>query len=149
MDRNVFWNYFTYISRYSRNYTGCKLKKFYIGSGQSNILRFLIHTGDGVSHKEICKKLELNITTVSRALKRLKEKGYIEEVKDEKDNRVKKIYLTGKAQELKQFVENTKNNLMGVLLKGVSDKELESFMDILKKMYKNAKNEKRKDKVHG
>jgi DNA-binding MarR family transcriptional regulator len=149
MDKNTFWNYFTYISRYMKSYTACKLREFGIGSGQSNILRFLIHAGDGISHEEICDKLELNMTTVSRALQKLKENGYIEEVKGEKDNRIKKIYLTEKAKKLGQFIESTKNDLVGILFIGVGDSELETFINILKKIYQNVKKEEnRKEKIH-
>jgi DNA-binding MarR family transcriptional regulator len=149
MDKNNFCNYFNYIARYWRNYTRCKLSDFKIGSCQSSILRFLYHEGEGVSHEEICRKLELNTTTASRALKKLKEAGYVKEIKDKKDNRVKRIFLTDKSRKLGECVEDAKNDLMDVILKGISDKELESFMAVLEKMYDSIKKENREEKVHG
>jgi DNA-binding MarR family transcriptional regulator len=90
------------------------------------------------------------MTTVSRALQKLKENGYIEEVKGEKDNRIKKIYLTEKAKKLGQFIESTKNDLVGILFIGVGDSELETFINVLKKIYQNVKKEEnRKEKIHG
>lgn len=89
------------------------------------------------------------MTTVSRALQKLKENGYIEEVKGEKDNRIKKIYLTGKARKLGKSIEGTKKDLMNVLLDGLSEGELRSFMNVLKKMYDNVKKENKGKEIHG
>jgi len=147
MDKNNFLNYFAYVSRYTKSYTTCKLREFGIGSGQSNILRFLIHAGDGVSHEEICDKLELNMTTVSRALQKLKENGYIEEVKSEKDNRIKRVYLSKKAKKIGQFAEETKDNLLEILFNGVSSSEFKAFLSIIKKIYENVKKEENGEKI--
>ncbi len=150
MGKNIFWRYFICISRYSRSYIWGRLKKFKIGSGQSNILRFLSHEGDGISQEEISERLDLDDTTVARAVQKLEEKGYVEKCRDENDKRVNRIYLTKKSKKLKQSIEDAKDDLTNILLNGISDDEFQACISVLGKMYENLKRESaREGKTNG
>ncbi len=142
MDRIIVWKYFAHITRYVRNRISTCLREYNLGSGQSDILRFLIHKGDGKSQDEISKELEIDNTTVTRTVQRLLKNGYIEKIKDEKDKRVNRIYLTEKAERVDSISRKIKEEALGVIIRGIKDDELEIFMKVLERMYKNMENDR-------
>ncbi|MCD6107555.1 MAG: MarR family transcriptional regulator [Caldisericaceae bacterium] len=150
MKKGIFWRYFISISRYSKSYIWGRLKKFKIGSGQSNILRLLSHEGDGISQEEISEQLDLDNTTVARTVQKLEKNRYVEKRKDKNDKRVKRIYLTKKAKKLKQSIEDARNDLMDILFNGISDDEFQAYINVLEKMYENLKRESvEEENTHG
>ncbi len=136
----MMWKYFAHIYRDLRNRISARLRKYNIGSGQSEVLRFLFHAGDGKSQDEISRELELDNTTVTRAIQRLAKNGYVVKIKDEKDRRINRIYLTEKAEKVDSIAKDTKEKVFEILVDGVSDDELEIFMKVLKRMYVNMEN---------
>lgn len=142
MDKSFMYKYLAYISRYIHNLISARLREYNLGSGQSDILKFLIHKGNGKSQDEISKELEIDNTTTSRTIQRLVKNGYVKKLKDEKDRRINRIYLTEKSKQVDAIVKEIKKEVLEVLTDGITDEEFDAFMKVLEKMHRNAESRK-------
>ncbi|MFS8541400.1 MAG: MarR family transcriptional regulator, partial [Tissierellales bacterium] len=70
----------------------------------------------------------------TRAIKKLEKEGYVIRKRDEEDRRVKRIYLTEKALEIKPKVLDLMNQWEEKMLKSLTSVEREVFIDLLKKV---------------
>ena len=147
MDKNLICKYLAHISRYTHNLISARLREYNLGSGQSDMLRLLMHKGDGKNQDEISKELEIDNTTTSRTIQRLVKNGYVKKIKDEKDRRINRIYLTGKSKQVDAIVREIKKEVLEVLTDGITDDEFDAFMRVLKKMYLNAESGKEESNV--
>ncbi|MBX6763283.1 MAG: MarR family transcriptional regulator [Rubrobacteraceae bacterium] len=55
---------------------------------------------DGMSQGELCKPFHLDPSRISRLAKAMEEEGLVRRERDPEDNRVVRVYLTGKGREL-------------------------------------------------
>ena len=69
-----------------------------IGQGQPRILMYLL-TEDGCSQREIAENCHLDVTTLSRTLDRLAEKGLLERRINPQSRRECQIFLTEEGRE--------------------------------------------------
>ena len=75
--------------------------------------------------------------TLSKTIKKLTEIGYIQVVSDEKDRRVKHLYLTEKALPAARKIKEVHAGFYQVFTEGLSLEELESAEKTLRKMTEN------------
>ena len=124
----------------NRRYLGksfYQLKELGIHPGQMPILQIL-KDQDGCSQREIAAKLEIKPPTVNVSIQRLEKSGVVYRKKDEKDQRITRVYLTDKGKEIvSQCMKRMEENEQ-ILLKGFSDVEMclirRFFEQILKNM---------------
>ncbi|WP_050613695.1 MarR family winged helix-turn-helix transcriptional regulator [Bacillus testis] len=82
-----------------------ELQEFGIGSGQYRFL-LQLYRQDGISQEELSKLLLVDKATVARAMKKLEEENLVYRVRDQKDNRYYKVFITEKALDIKEEVFN-------------------------------------------
>lgn len=109
------------------------LKEYNIGSGQIMFLLELYYC-DGISQEELSSYLSIDGANTTRAIKKLEEEGYVIRKQDEKDRRVKRIYLTDKAMDIKPKVLGLINEWENTLLENLTRVEKEVLGELLKKI---------------
>ncbi|NLX61192.1 MAG: MarR family transcriptional regulator [Tissierellia bacterium] len=109
------------------------LKEYNIGSGQIMFLLELYYC-DGVSQEELSSYLSIDGANTTRAINKLEKEGYVIRKQDEKDRRVKRIYLTKKAMDIKPKVLGLINQWESLLLENLTKVEKQVLNDLLKKI---------------
>ena len=80
-----------------------ELQEFGLGSGQyPPLLR--LYQQDGISQEELAKRLLVDKATITRAIKKLEAENLVYRIRDEKDKRCYKVYVTEKALDIKEEV---------------------------------------------
>lgn len=125
--------WFSVLHRLSISYITEGLKDYNIGSGQVMFLLELYYC-DGISQEKLSSYLNIDGANTTRAIRKLEEEGYVVRRQDEEDRRVKKIYLTDKALEIKPIVLNLINQWENRLTRKLTRVEREVFVDLLKKI---------------
>lgn len=125
--------WFSVFHRLPLSFIAEGLKDYNIGSGQIMFLLELYFM-DGVSQEELSSYLNINEANTARAIKKLEKEGYVIRKRDEKDKRIKRIYLTEKAFEIKPIVLELMNQWEDKMLKSLTSVEREVFIDLLKKV---------------
>ena len=90
-----------------------------------------------IFQKDFENEFSIRPPTASKLLKSLEQKGFIERISVENDARLKKIRLTKKAIDIHEMIMADIESREVRLRKDISDKEIESFLITLKKLYKN------------
>lgn len=108
---------------------------------QMQIIEYMIEK----ENKEVYQKsleitLNLSRATISDVLQRMEKKGLIKRQIDEKDTRTKKITLEGKAKEMYEEGKTKLTTLEQKAVKDISEKELETFLKVIKQMIDNINN---------
>jgi len=87
--------------------------------------------------KQIAGTLGVAVSTPTRTIERLLEKGFVNRTVGEKDRRQLLIELTPKGKELLEDIDNENLEITRKMLKGLSDEEIEAFKKILSKISEN------------
>ena len=102
--------------------------------GQIPVLGLLAYK-DGLSQREIAEKLRIKPPTVNVTVQRLEKAGFL--YRDEKDQRISRIYLTEKGKQAKENgMKKVKENEK-ILLSGLSDAELCLLRRMLEQITEN------------
>ena len=89
--------------------------------------------------KDIEKEFSINRSTTSEMLKLMCKKGMIERVSVENDARLKKIVLTDQSREYNRRIEDQMKALHIHLIEGLSQDEIETYIEISDKIIQNLK----------
>lgn len=114
------------------------LKPYDLTFSQLNILLFLYHNQHEVIHqKDIANSLGIKHTSVIDVIKKLKEKGFVEQQRDEKDSRSVYFLITQKGIDSieKQKREGAKESM---IYDALSESERNQLKALLKKVIDNA-----------
>jgi len=125
--------WFSVFHRLPLSFLSEGLKDYNISSGQVMFLLELYYL-DGISQEELSSYLNIDEANTTRAIKKLEKEGYVIRKRDEEDRRVKRIYLTEKALEIKPKVLDLMNQWEEKMLKSLTSVEREVFIDLLKKV---------------
>ncbi len=125
--------WFSVFHRLPLSYITDGLKDYNIGSGQIMFLLELFYF-DGISQEELSSYLNIDRANTARAISKLEKEGYVMRKQDEKDKRIKRIYLTDKAMEIKPMVLELMNQWENTMLKSLTRVEREVFINLLKKV---------------
>ena len=87
--------------------------------------------------KDIESKFNMRRATVAEILSLMEKNGLIERNYMSEDARLKAITLTDKSLDIKNSIEKEIKKVEKDLRKGLTDEELDKFIDILDKMSKN------------
>ena len=113
-----------------------EISKYGIGSGQFMFLLEL-YKKDGKNQEEIAEDLKMDKGTTARALKKLEEQGFLTRLKDEKDKRSNKIYLSDKAKNIREDIFNILDDWNKQITKSLTKEEVKMLEDLLEKVCKN------------
>ena len=98
---------------------------------------FYDNRGKDIFQRDFEERFSIRPSTASRMLKTMEQKGFIERVSVENDARLKKILLTNKAIENHEIIIKSIEKREERLKKGISDGELETFFNVMKKLTAN------------
>ena len=113
-----------------------EISKYGIGSGQFMFLLEL-YKKDGKNQEEIAEDLKMDKGTTARALKKLEEQGFLTRLKDEKDKRSNKIYLSDKAKNIREDIFNILDDWNKQITRSLAKEEVKMLEDLLEKVSKN------------
>lgn len=125
--------WFSVFHRLSISYVYEGLKEYNIGSGQIMFLLELYYC-DGVSQEELSSYLSIDRANTTRAIKKLEQEGYVIRKPDEDDKRIKRMYLTDKAMEIKPKILDLMNQWENRLLGNLTYEESQTFINLIKKI---------------
>ena len=149
IDIKDIWNYAHNIIRTSRQMVNEGLSSLQLSSSEGNILQHLFTQEHEVRQEDIVESLDLSKPAVSRALKSLEKKGYVERVKDPSDRRASRIILTGQALKLRPEIEHVYNKIYSIAAQGVSEEEAVFFINLFAKVSDNFSQVRTAIKNHG
>lgn len=90
-----------------------------------------------IFQKDFEQEFNIRRSTASNILSLMEKNGLIKRVSVSYDKRLKKIVLTEKALEMQDKLEVVFGNLEQVIVKDISEEELEIFFSVLKKINNN------------
>lgn len=113
-----------------------EISKYGIGSGQFMFLLEL-YKKDGKNQEEIAEDLKMDKGTTARALKKLEDQGFLIRLKDEKDKRSNKIYLSDEAKKIREDIFVILDDWNKQITKSLTKEEVNMLEDLLEKVCKN------------
>ena len=100
----------------------------------------LVHR-DGVTQLELAQSTRLKPPTVSVALKRMEEQGYVRREADPMDMRAVRVYLTDEGRALDESHLDRIRRIDEIAMRGISEEETKLLRALLIKMRNNLANE--------
>ena len=128
--------YISQLYRKGSSYINKEISKYGIGSGQFMFLLEL-YKKDGKNQEEIAEDLKMDKGTTARALKKLEEQGFLTRLKDEKDKRSNKIYLSDKAKNIREDIFDILDDWNKQITRSLAKEEVKMLEDLLEKVSKN------------
>ena len=124
--KNVRRNEEIYGKRYQTESAGAYFQTGKPAQGQPRILMYHL-TEDGCSQREIAENCHLDVTTLSRTLDRLAEKGLLERRINPQSRRECQIFLTEEGRETAAEVCSCFRETEKKMCSGLTEKELEAL----------------------
>ena len=115
-----------------------ELAPYHIGWGHFAILMSL-YENEGRSQDSLALSRGFDKTMIAKSVVRLEEEDFVRRVIDQKDKRVKRLYLTEKSRNLRPEMERIGHKMNDFLLRDFSTGESALAMKILRKIALNAR----------
>ena len=132
-----------YVNRKMQRYLSANLKKYNITTEQWSVLLQILEN-DGINQKQLARKVNKDQATLVRILDILERKELAIRQKSPEDRRFYLIYGTSEGRKLKEEVYPFVESLFQNIIKGISQDQLDLFIDILNKIDKNIPAEEQK-----
>lgn len=119
-----------------------ELKQYDLTMAQLNVLIQVAKANEKnvlINQRDIEKELHLTNPTVTGLMKRLEMKGLIKRVENDKDKRIKNLYITPKTQCLNQKFKQVFDESDSIALKGFDDEEKKRLESYLLRIMENLK----------
>ncbi len=116
------------------------LKKHGVTLSQAKVLSCLWEE-NGLTHSEVQQKLNIKPSSLSGLVETLLGKGLVEQLEDESDARVKRIYLTQKSRDLQFEVDEEILCFEQKLKDGFTPEEEALLLQWLKRIWNNIQRE--------
>lgn len=121
------------LERVSRIYYDRELAFYGIGWAQQYFLLY-IESEPGVTPQGVTDKLHGDKGTTAKALKKLYSLGYIDIVSDQRDGRVKHLYITETARPIAVLIKKLLDDFYDITTENFTKEELSCFTQTLDKM---------------
>lgn len=109
----------------------------FLNQKASRFILFTLGINDGISQNDIVRATHLKGSTISVALAKLEQKGYVRREGDQYDQRQTKVYLTESGVELNNQRAQLIKHLEEMAFKGITPKEEKNTAFVLESMIKN------------
>ena len=106
------------------------LERLNITYAQLMVLR-VIDNEPGITAKEILMQMDTDKATLSGVISRLERDNYIYRVQNEKDGRVRNIYVSEGSEQICQEVNGIEQACMASLMEGIAEEEAAEFLRVL------------------
>ena len=128
--------YVSIFDRLMKMYYDRGLAGFDIGWGQQFYVEYL-YDHPGASSQEMVEYIRVDKATLTKTIKKLTDVDYIKITGDEKDRRVKHLYLTDKALPAARQIKKIHADFYDIFTEGLSPEELTAAEKVLGHMVKN------------
>lgn len=128
------------LYRKGQMYLGKALKPCNISAAEVPVLLSL-YLQDGITQEELVANICLDKSAITRILQSLLSKNYITKVKDEKDLRCNRIYLTPEAFAIQDNINVALDSWNQVLMSEFDENEQTQAYELLERMVNNIKGE--------
>ncbi|WMI82612.1 MarR family winged helix-turn-helix transcriptional regulator [Anaerotignum sp. MB30-C6] len=120
--------------------------KWLDGSGITRIqwiALFFLKTNGKLSQRELSQAMEINDSSALRLVDRLERDGFVTRTRSKEDRRVIHLDLTQRGSDLMDKLLPIGEQFNQVLIQGIPQEEIEIFINVQTKMYKNIINDER------
>lgn len=128
--------YVSIMDRLMKMYYDRGLSDFEIGWGQQFYVEY-IYDHPGTSAQEMVGYIRVDKATLTKVVKKLVQIGYIKVTEDEKDRRIKHLYLTDLAIPAAKRIKEIHNSFYETLCMDISTEDVRSAEKTLKHMVEN------------
>ena len=128
------------------NLTGCKLKQFIAANlrklevpltpEQFMLIDLLWNQGE-MTQQELADQLHKDKNSVTKLVDAIERKGFVVRQQNQNDRRANTLVLTEKANQLKPGAKQKGISILDLMLEGIGEEELRSFLITLKKLNSN------------
>jgi DNA-binding MarR family transcriptional regulator len=120
-----------------QKYFSKELEEFNIGWGHFAILMAL-YSQEGRSQDSLAQSRGFDKTMITKSILRLEKEGLVYREIDEKDKRIKRLYLTEKGKTLKPELQKVGLKLNELLLQNFDKEEISTAVETVRKIALNA-----------
>jgi len=92
---------------------------------------------DGLTQRDLAERMEIGAVTMSGLIDRLEGQGWVKRKDDPSDRRVKRVWLTTKAEDIRKTVVRGANQLNKMSLKGLDDAQIETLVEMMRRIRTN------------
>lgn len=128
--------YISILDRLMRMYYDRGLTEFEIGWGQQFYVEYL-YDHPGASQQEMVECIRVDKATLTKSIKKLVEIGYVRESYDERDRRVKCLYLTQKAIPAAEKIKKIHTAFYETITADISEEQIDLTERNLSQMAEN------------
>lgn len=121
------------LYRKSQVFLNNQLKNFNLTTPEMSILLFL-YKKEGVTQEELASYLMIDKAAMARTIPVMIEKGYLRREKDLEDKRANRIFLTNKAEEIKETVIGALKQWNYFLTQDIRKEDVEVMYRVLEEM---------------
>ena len=122
----------SFLYRKSQIFWSQILKEHNITSAEYPVI-IVLNKKDGITQEEISSELGLDKSAITRVVKSLLEKGFIERQKNQEDLRCNKIYLTEKGHSCWKYIKEGMEKWNSIMSKDIETKEVEEVVSEIEK----------------
>jgi len=124
------------IARALDSISNIEFKEYDLTKGQYLYL-VRICENPGIIQEKLSEMIKVDRTTVARAIKKLEMNGFIEKKEDLQNKKIKKLFPTEHGRHVFPFLKNENELSNKVALEGLSEKEIEILLNLLKQVRLN------------
>lgn len=125
-----------YVNRKMQRYLSANLKRYNVTTEQWSVLLQILEN-DGINQKQLAQKVNKDQATLVRILDILERKELAIRKKSPEDRRFFLIYGTAEGRKLKEEIYPFVESLFQNIIKGISQDQLDLFIDTLNKIEEN------------
>ncbi len=104
--------------------------------GYGRLLHTLIRQND-MTQKELAEKLEIRPQSLTTALEKLEDKGYVTRLRDQNDRRIQVVHLTDEGREIGSLLHNLRSKTAKQYFSCLNNDEKEELLLLLNKVLEN------------
>ena len=134
---------FFQVSRAMTNNLNQRMAEYKLTHAQLAIIEYLLKKEDSSSLVDIAKYLNVEKSTITRAVNNLEKNNYILQVPS-KDSRERRIILSDSINEIQSMVQQTKEEFESTAFKNISNEELDVTFQTLLKILNNLNGDENK-----
>lgn len=124
------------LDRLMKMYYDRELSDHEIGWGQQFYVEYL-YDHPGASAQDMVQCIRVDKGTLTKVIKKLTAIGYVRAVEDEKDKRIRHLYLTDRAVPAAQRIKEIHGSFYESLCSGVSHEDIQLTEQTLERMMEN------------
>ena len=131
------------------NILNSRIKKYFIDKLQENMINItpeqflvldILWEKQSLSQQNIADIIQKDKNSVTKIIDSLEKKQLVRRVVDTKDRRINKIELTDEALSLEKVTTEVAINFMNDTIKGIDNKDLDSFVNVMRQIKDNLEN---------